>query len=47
MASPVSSFDAGKQPHRRFNPLTREWLMLFLTDLGIEAADGELTIAIV
>jgi L-histidine N-alpha-methyltransferase len=28
------------------NSLTREWLMLFLTDLGIEAADGELAIAI-
>ena len=24
------------------NPLTREWLMMFLVDLGIEASDGEL-----
>jgi len=28
------------------NPFTREWLMLFLTDLGIEVADGDLAIAI-
>ena len=28
------------------NPLTREWLLMFLTDLGIEAAGGELIIGI-
>jgi len=28
MASPASGFDTSKQPHRRFNPLTREWILV-------------------
>src|SRR5215469_7076755 len=28
MASPANSFDTAKQPHRRYNPLTREWILV-------------------
>jgi len=28
MVSPGPSFDANKQPHRRFNPLLREWILV-------------------
>ena len=28
MVSPANSFDAAKQPHRRFNPLTRDWVLV-------------------
>jgi len=31
MASPANSFDTGKQPHRRFNPLTRERVVSAVT----------------
>jgi len=28
MASPAGGFDGATQPHRRFNPLTREWVLV-------------------
>jgi UDPglucose--hexose-1-phosphate uridylyltransferase len=28
MVSPAAGFDGSKQPHRRFNPLTREWILV-------------------
>jgi len=28
MANPAIEFDANKQPHRRFNPLLREWILV-------------------
>jgi L-histidine Nalpha-methyltransferase len=46
--APGKNYDAGMRKilPQYDNPLTRDWLMTFLTDLGIEAADGELSLEI-
>jgi L-histidine N-alpha-methyltransferase len=46
--APGPDYDAGVQRvlHLYDNALTREWLMIFLLDLGVEKADGELRFSI-
>ena len=46
--APGSDYDAGVRKILPLydNPLTREWLMIFLTDLGVEREDGELLFGI-